>query len=112
MLMIEAVVKPNKLEAVKAALIQRGIVGATAMDCKGFGKQMGHGPRYRGPKLDAGFVPKVLIRVCVSADQEQAAVDAIVGAARTGEVGDGKIFIYPIAKVIRVRTGETNAAAL
>lgn len=112
MLMIEAVVKPNKLEAVKAALIQRGIIGATAMDCKGFGKQMGHGPRYRGPKLDAGFVPKVLIRVCVSTDQEQTAVDAILGAARTGEVGDGKIFIYPIAKVIRVRTGETNAAAL
>jgi nitrogen regulatory protein PII len=112
MLMIEAVVKPNKLEAVKAALIQRGIIGATAMDCKGFGRQMGHGPRYRGPKLDAGFVPKVLIRVCVGADQEQTAVDAIMGAARTGEVGDGKIFIYPIAKVIRVRTGETNAAAL
>jgi nitrogen regulatory protein PII len=112
MLMIEAVVKPNKLEAVKAALVQRGIVGATAMDCKGFGKQMGHGPRYRGPKLDAGFVPKVLIRVCVSTDQEQTAVDAIIGAARTGEVGDGKIFVYPVTKVIRVRTGETNAAAL
>jgi nitrogen regulatory protein PII len=112
MLMIEAVVKPNKLEAVKAALVQRGIIGATAMDCKGYGKQLGHGPRYRGPKLDAGFVPKVLIRVCVNADQEQTAIDAILGAARTGEVGDGKIFVYPIAKVIRVRTGETNAAAL
>jgi nitrogen regulatory protein PII len=112
MLMIEAVVKPNRLEAVKAALVQRGIIGATAMDCKGYGKQMGHGPRYRGPKLDAGFVPKVLIRVCILADQQQAAVDAIIGAARTGEVGDGKIFVFPVAEVIRVRTGEKNAAAL
>ena len=112
MLMIEAIVKPNKLEAVKAALVQKGIVGATAEDVRGFGKQMGHGPRYRGPKMDAGFVPKVSIRVCVSEKDKAAAVEAIVGAARTGEVGDGKIFIYPVAEVIRVRTGETGTAAL
>jgi len=112
MLMIEAVVKPNKLDAVKAALVSKGIVGATACDCKGFGKQLGHGPRYRGPKLDAGFVPKVLIKVCVKAEEKQAAVNAILSAARTGEVGDGKIFVYPIAEVIRVRTGELNEAAL
>jgi nitrogen regulatory protein PII len=112
MLMIEAVVKPNKLEAVKAALVQRGILGATAQDCRGYGKQMGHGPRYRGPKLDAGFVPKVVIRVCVSDEQRETAIEAIIGAARTGEVGDGKIFVYPVAEVIRVRTGEKDAAAL
>jgi nitrogen regulatory protein PII len=114
MLMIEAVVKPNKLEAVKSALVSRGIVGATAMDCRGFGKQLGHGPRYRGPKMDAGFVPKVLIRVCVSEKDKPTAVEAIIGAARTGtgEVGDGKIFVYPVADVIRVRTGETGPAAL
>ena len=112
MLMIEAIVKPNNLEAVKSALVQTGIIGATAMDCRGYGKQMGHGPRYRGPKLDAGFVPKVLIRVCVTPDLKDAAVKAIIGAARTGEVGDGKIFISPVSEVIRVRTGETGAAAI
>jgi nitrogen regulatory protein PII len=112
MLMIEAVVKPNKLDAVKAALVERGIVGATAWDCKGYGKQLGHGPRYRGPKLDAGFVPKVFLRVCVKPSDRAAAIEAIVKAARTGEVGDGKIFVYPVAEVIRVRTGEANEAAL
>lgn len=112
MIMIEAVVKPNKLDAVKTALIDKGIVGATAWDCRGFGKQLGHGPRYRGPKMDAGFVPKVMIRVCVSNANRDVAVNAIVGAARTGEVGDGKIFVYPVADVIRVRTGETGEAAI
>ena len=112
MMMIEAIVKPNKLDAVKAALVQRGIIGATAMDCRGFGKQLGHGPRYRGPKLDAGFVPKVMIRVCVAEEDRDGAVEAILGAARTGEVGDGKIFVYPVAEVIRVRTGEKGKAAL
>lgn len=112
MLMIEAVVKPNKLDAVKSALVEKGIIGATACDCKGYGKQLGHGPRYRGPKLDAGFVPKVLIKVCVKEADKQTAVDAIVKAARTGEVGDGKIFVYPVTEVIRVRTGETNESAI
>jgi nitrogen regulatory protein PII len=112
MQMIEAIVKPNKLEAVKSALVKGGIIGATAMDCRGYGKQMGHGPRYRGPKLDAGFVPKVLIRVCVTDEQCDAAVEIIIQAARTGEVGDGKIFVFPVARVIRVRTGETGSAAI
>ena len=77
MLMIEAILRPNRLEAVKAALVQKGIVGATAEDVRGFGKQMGHGPRYRGPKMDAGFVPKVSIRVCVSEKDKAAAVEAL-----------------------------------
>lgn len=112
MLMIEAVVKPNRLDAVKVALVSAGIVGATAMDCKGFGKQLGHGPRYRGPKMDAGFVPKVFLKVCVKASDKDAAVAAIIKAAHTGEVGDGKIFVYPVMEVIRVRTGETGEAAI
>jgi nitrogen regulatory protein PII len=114
MQMIEAVVKPNRLDAVKTALVEKGILGATALECKGFGKQRGHSERYRGPKLDAGFVPKVLLKVCVKPEDKDIAVRAILTAARTGsgEIGDGKIFVYPIAEVIRVRSGETGAAAV
>jgi nitrogen regulatory protein P-II 2 len=112
MQMIEAVIKPQKLDAVKAALARLGILGVTALECKGFGRQMGHTERYRGAKLDVGFVPKVLLKICVkSADAEQA-VAAIVESARTGEVGDGKIFVYPVAKVVRIRTSETDEQAL
>jgi len=112
MQMIEAVIKPNKLEAVKLALAQVGILGLTAVECKGYGKQMGHTERYRGPKNDVGFVPKVLIKICVKSDDREKAVKAIVDSARTGAVGDGKIFIYPISETIRIRTGDTNEAAI
>lgn len=112
MQMIEAVIKPNRLDAVKQALVEKAIVGATAVECKGFGKQLGHSPRYRGPKLDAGFVPKVLLKVCVRDQDKEIAVKAIISAARTGEVGDGKIFVYPVPEVIRIRTGEVGDAAL
>jgi nitrogen regulatory protein PII len=112
MQMIEAVIKPHKLDAVKQALARIGILGVTAVECKGFGRQMGHTERYRGAKMDVGFVPKVLLKVCVKSAEAQAAVDAIVEAGRTGEVGDGKIFVYPIAQVVRIRTGETNEQAL
>lgn len=112
MIMIDAVIKPNKLDLVKAALVEKGIIGATAWECRGFGKQLGHGPRYRGPKMDAGFVPKVLLRVCVKEADKTTAVDAIIKATRTGEVGDGKIFVYPVTEVIRIRSGETNEQAL
>ena|SRR5215468_274399 len=114
MQMIEAVIKPNKLDAVKTALLERGIIGATALECKGFGKQRGHSERYRGPKLDAGFIPKVLLKVCVRPEDKDRAVTAIFEAARTGkgEIGDGKIFVYPIAEVIRIRTGESGVAAI
>src|SRR5450432_4415423 len=108
MQMIEAVVKPHKLEAVKQALARLGILGVTAVECKGFGRQMGHTERYRGAKMDVGFVPKVLMKVCVKSEEVEKATSAIVEAARSGEVGDGKIFIYPIAQVIRISTGETN----
>jgi len=112
MQMIEAVIKPARLDEVKTALAALGILGITAIECKGFGKQMGHTERYRGAKMDVGFVPKVLLKICVKADEVETAVNAIVKAARSGEVGDGKLFIYPIARVVRIRTGETNEMAL
>ena len=110
--MIEAVIKPHKLDAVKCALAGFGILGVTAIECKGFGRQMGHTERYRGAKLDVGFVPKVLLKVCVKSVDLQKAIGAIAETARTGDVGDGKIFIYPIASVVRIRTGELDEAAL
>jgi nitrogen regulatory protein PII len=112
MQMIEAVIKPQKLDDVKNALGEIGILGATASEVKGFGRQAGHTERYRGAKMDIGFVPKVLLRVCVKDSELQAALDAIVKAARTGEVGDGKIFVSPISTVVRIRTGEKDEAAL
>lgn len=112
MQMIEAVIKPHKIDAVKMALAKLGILGVTAVECKGFGRQMGHTERYRGAKMDVGFVPKVLLKVCVKSEETQKAASAIVEAARTGEVGDGKIFIYPVAEVIRIRTGEKDEQAL
>ncbi len=110
--MIEAVIKPQKVDAVKTALARVGILGVTAIECKGFGRQMGHTERYRGARMDVGFVPKVLLKLCVRSDEVEKAIKVIVEAARSGEVGDGKIFIYPISQVIRIRTGETNEQAL
>ncbi|MDB5294948.1 MAG: nitrogen regulatory protein [Phycisphaerales bacterium] len=112
MQMIEAVIKPQKLDNVKGALAKIGILGVTAVECKGFGRQMGHTERYRGAKMDVGFVPKVLLKICVKSADAEAAVTAITEAARTGEVGDGKIFVYPVAEVIRIRTGERQEQAL
>jgi len=110
--MIEAIIKPHKLDAVKGALAKIGILGVTAVECKGFGRQMGHTERYRGAKMDVGFVPKVLLKICVKNEESAKAVETIVESARTGEVGDGKIFVYPIAEVVRIRTGERNEKAL
>ena len=112
MQMIEAVIKPQKLDAVKTGLAKLGILGVTAIEVKGFGRQMGHTERYRGAKMDVGFVPKILLQICVTDADLQRAVDAIVEAAKTGEVGDGKIFVHPISEVIRIRTGDRNEKAL
>jgi len=112
MQMIEAVIKPQKLDAVKTALARVGILGVTAIECKGFGRQMGHTERYRGARMDVGFVPKVLLKLVVRSDETDKAIKAIVDAARSGEVGDGKIFVHPISQVVRIRTGETNEQAL
>jgi nitrogen regulatory protein PII len=112
MQMIEAVIKPHKLDAVKTALAKLGILGVTAIECKGFGRQMGHTERYRGAKMDVGFVPKVLLKICVNSTDTARAVNEIVEAARSGEVGDGKVFVYPISGVVRIRTGEKDESAL
>lgn len=112
MQMIEAVIKPHRLDAVKSALAKIGILGVTAMECKGFGRQMGHTERYRGAKMDVGFVPKVMLKICVKSEELDKAVNTIVEAGRTGEVGDGKIFVYPISQVVRIRTGEKDEQAL
>jgi nitrogen regulatory protein PII len=112
MQMVEAVIKPHRIDAVKSALAKLGILGVTAVECKGFGRQMGHTERYRGAKMDVGFVPKVLLKICVKSEDVEKATRAIVEAARTGEVGDGKIFIYPVSHVVRIRTGEADEQAL
>ena len=112
MQMIETVIKPNRLDAVKTALAKMNILGVTAVECKGFGRQMGHTERYRGAKMDVGFVPKVLLKICVNDTDVEQAVNVIIEAARTGEVGDGKIFVYPITEVVRIRTGERNESAV
>jgi nitrogen regulatory protein PII len=112
MQMIEAVIKPTKLDAVKTALAQLGILGMTAVECKGFGRQLGHTERYRGGKMDVGFVPKILLKIAVKATDVEKAVSAIEAAAKTGAVGDGKIFVYPIAHAVRIRTGEAGEVAL
>lgn len=112
MQMIEAVIKPHKLDAVKQGLARLGILGVTAVESKGFGRQMGHTERYRGAKMDVGFVPKILLKICVKNTDAEKAVQTILETARTGEVGDGKIFVYPIAAVYRIRTGEKDELAL
>jgi nitrogen regulatory protein P-II 2 len=110
--MIECVIRPSALDGVKAKLSELGILGCTAMECKGYGKQKGHTERYRGGRMDVGFVPKVMIRVAVKSDDLDTAITAITSAAKTGAVGDGKLFVYPLTKVVRIRTGESDNDAL
>lgn len=110
--MIEAVIKPAALDAVKGKLFEVGIVGCTAVEVKGFGRQKGHTERYRGGRMDVGFVPKILLKVAVKSEDVDKAVSAIVSAANTGNVGDGKVFVYGLQSVTRVRTGEKDNDAL
>ncbi|WP_428387484.1 P-II family nitrogen regulator [Mucisphaera sp.] len=112
MKMIESVIKPSALGAITKKLAELGIYGATALECKGFGKQKGHTERYRGGRMDVGFVPKVMLKVAVKAEDLEKAVEAITSSARSGNVGDGKVFVYDLDKVVRIRTGETDHDAL
>ena len=109
---IELIIKPFKLDDVKDALSNLGIFGMTVVEVKGFGQQKGHTELYRGAEYQVDFVPKVKIEIVVSDEKVEEAVDAVVDAARTGKIGDGKIFITNIEETIRIRTGERGAAAL
>jgi nitrogen regulatory protein P-II 1 len=109
---IEAVIKPFKLDEVREALSEMGITGLTVTEVKGFGRQKGHTELYRGAEYVVDFLPKVKIEVVVTSENVEAAIDAIVKAARTGKIGDGKIFVMSVEQVVRIRTGETNEAAV
>lgn len=112
MKLITTIIKPFKLDEVRAALADLGVSGMTVTEVKGFGRQRGHTELYRGAEYVVDFVPKARIEVAVRAEMLDRAVDAIVQAARTGKVGDGKIFISDLQRVVRIRTGETDDAAL
>lgn len=109
---IEAIIKPFKLDEVREALADVGVTGLTVTEVKGFGRQKGHTELYRGAEYVVDFLPKVKIEVVVGADKLDAVVEAIVKAARTGKIGDGKIFVTSVEQVVRIRTGETNEAAI
>jgi nitrogen regulatory protein P-II 1 len=109
---IEAVIKPFKLDEVKEALQELGVQGMTVLEAKGYGRQKGHTELYRGAEYVVDFLPKIKVEVVVDDGQLAGALEAIQNAARTGRIGDGKIFVSDIADVIRIRTGESGAAAI
>ena len=112
MKMIAAVIKHFKLDDVRKALVDIGVQGMTIIDVKGFGKQKGHMELYRGAKYEINFLPKLKLEVAVSDDQVEAVIKAITEAARTGEIGDGKIFVYNVENIVRIRTGEHGEEAI
>ncbi len=109
---IEAIIKPHKLEAAKAALTQIGVQGMTVSEVRGFGRQKGHKEQYRGAEYTVDLVPKVKLEVVVADGTADAVVLAVSRATRTGEIGDGKIFVYPLESAVRIRTGEKGDAAV
>ena len=109
---IEAIVKPFKLDEVRESLSEVGITGLTVTEVKGFGRQKGHTELYRGAEYVVDFLPKVKVEVVVADGAVDAAIDAIVKAAKTGRIGDGKIFVTAVEQVIRIRTGETGEGAI
>jgi nitrogen regulatory protein P-II 1 len=109
---VEAIVRHYKLEDIKNALNQAGIQGMTATEVRGFGRQRGHKETYRGAEYTVDFLPKVKLEIVVSDAEVQQTIDTIVNTARTGQIGDGKIFVTPLAEVIRIRTGETGQSAI
>ena len=109
---VDAIIKPFKLDDVREALSAAGITGMTATEVKGFGRQKGHTELYRGAEYVVDFLPKIKIEVVIKDDQLDACIDAISGAARTGKIGDGKIFVTLVEQVVRIRTGEENESAI
>jgi len=109
---IEAIIKPFKLDEVKESLQEIGLQGITVIEAKGFGRQRGHTELYRGAEYVVDFLPKVKIELVVTDDAVDSAIEAITRAARTGRIGDGKIFVSPVEEVIRIRTGESGAQAI
>ena len=109
---IEAIIKPFKLDEVREALSEVGITGLTVTEVKGFGRQKGHTELYRGAEYVVDFLPKVKIEVVVKTEDLDRCVEAIVAAARTGKIGDGKIFVTPVERVVRIRTGEEDETAI
>ena len=109
---IEAVIKPFKLDEVREALSEIGISGLTVTEVKGFGRQKGHTELYRGAEYVVDFLPKIKIEIVVPAERVDPAIEAIIKAARTGKIGDGKIFVMDVEQVVRIRTGETNESAV
>ncbi|MBD2857813.1 P-II family nitrogen regulator [Spongiibacter sp. KMU-158] len=112
MKLVSAVIKPFKLDDVRAALSEVGVQGVTVSEVKGFGRQKGHTELYRGAEYVVDFLPKVKLEIAVSDDQLDSVIDAVTRAAATGKIGDGKIFVTPLEQVIRIRTGETGEEAI
>ncbi len=112
MKLIIAIIKPFKLEDVRDALTAIGVRGMTVTEVKGYGRQKGHTEIYRGAEYAVNFLPKVRIEIVVATDEADKVVEAISAAAKTGQIGDGKIFVAPIEQAVRIRTGETDAGAL
>jgi len=109
---LEAIIKPFKLEEVKEALAELGIEGMTVTEVKGFGRQKGHTEIYRGSEYTVDFLPKVKVEVVLADEMVDKAVTVVVAAAKTGKIGDGKVFVFDLLQVVRIRTGETGADAL
>lgn len=109
---VEAIIRPFKLDEVKIALVNAGVVGMTVSEVRGFGRQKGQTERYRGSEYTVEFLQKLKIEIVVEDDQVDMVVDNVINAARTGEIGDGKIFVSPIERIIRIRTGEKDLEAV
>ena len=112
MKLVTAIIKPFKMDDVRAALSDIGVQGVTVTEVKGFGRQRGHTELYRGAEYVVDFLPKLKLEIAASEDQVEAIVEAIISSASTGKIGDGKIFVTPLEQVVRIRTGETGEEAI